>query len=118
MPKPPLQEPYRTLESEMIATMLAGLHEWRPDLSYPESHSDMQGCTRGLFQMFDIKRRELPRSMSEIVVKPHKCAVCDKPAHTSFGETAWFCSAEHAHEYADRIKTSFVVRDVDGGAVN
>lgn len=59
MPKPTLQEPYRTLENQMIETALAGLKEWRPDLSYPESASDMQGCMRALLTMFEIKRRPL-----------------------------------------------------------
>ncbi len=59
MAKPLLVEPYRSLQSAMIETMLAGLHEWRPDLSYPESHSDMEGCTMALMRMFEIKRRPI-----------------------------------------------------------
>lgn len=66
MPKPRLKEPYNTLEGEMLNTMRAGLREWRPDLDYPQSTSDMQGCIRGLFQMFDIKRRALPLNIKEI----------------------------------------------------
>lgn len=60
MPKPPLSEPYRTLEHDMIETMLAGLHQWRADLDYPQSQSDMQACVRGLLAMYEIKRRSLP----------------------------------------------------------
>jgi hypothetical protein len=64
MPKPTLAEPFHTLEHQIIETLLAGHHEWRPDLSYPESHSDMSGAVRGLLRMFDVKRlpiaRELP----------------------------------------------------------
>jgi hypothetical protein len=45
---------------QMVETMIAGLHEWRRDLKYPESHSDMQACVRGLLRMFEIKRRPLP----------------------------------------------------------
>jgi hypothetical protein len=48
------------LENDVIDTMLAGLKEWRPDLSYPESHSDMQGCVRALLRMYELKRRPLP----------------------------------------------------------
>ena len=39
--------------------MLAGLKEWRPDLEYPESFSDMQGCARAVLRMFEIKRRAI-----------------------------------------------------------
>jgi len=46
-----------SLESDIIETLLAGHHEWRPDLAYPESHSDMQGAVRALLRMFEIKRR-------------------------------------------------------------
>ena len=59
MPKPILKEPLRTQTGEMIETMLAGLHEWRPDLKYPESHSDMQGCVRALLRMYKIERRPI-----------------------------------------------------------
>lgn len=47
------------LEADIIATLIAGHKEWRPDLSYPESHSDMQGAVRGLLRMFDVKRRPI-----------------------------------------------------------
>ncbi len=59
MPKPRLAEPYRHLEGDIIETMIAGLHEWRSDLKYPESHSDMQACVRGLLRMFEVKRRPI-----------------------------------------------------------
>lgn len=60
MPKPNLAEPYATLEGWIIDTLLAGHKEWRPDLAYPQSHSDMQGAVRGLLRMFEVKRRLLP----------------------------------------------------------
>ena len=60
MPKPPLIPEQSLLESQMIETMIAGLHNWRPDLDYPKSHSDMQACARGLMAMFEIKRLPLP----------------------------------------------------------
>ena len=59
MPKPTLKEPVQSLTHDMIETMLAGLHEWRPDLAYPESHSDMQGCVRALLRMYKIERRPI-----------------------------------------------------------
>jgi hypothetical protein len=59
MPKQELKEPSSTLEKQLIETMLAGHYEWRPDLFYPESYSDMQGCARALLRRFDIVMRPL-----------------------------------------------------------
>lgn len=59
MPKPPLRDPYRMLAHEIIETMIAGHKRYRPDLAYPESHSDMQGAVEGLLMMFDVKRRPI-----------------------------------------------------------
>ena len=67
MPKPPLKRPYGELEDSIIETLLAGHHQWRPDLPYPESHSDMRGAVRGLLQMFDVKRRPIAIPISEMV---------------------------------------------------
>lgn len=69
MAKPSLKEPYKTLESNIIETLVAGHKEWRPDLAYPESHSDMQAAVRGLLRMFDVKRRPIAISMADIVEK-------------------------------------------------
>jgi hypothetical protein len=59
------------LESDIIETMLAGLKQWRPDLSYPESASDMQGCVRALMIMYDVKRRPLPQPLAS------PCSFCE-----------------------------------------
>jgi hypothetical protein len=59
MPKPSLIKEDARLESEIIETLLAGLKEWRPDLGYPASHSDMQGCVRGMMRMYHVERRPL-----------------------------------------------------------
>jgi len=56
LPKPILAEPFNSLEIELIEAMRRGLKDWRPDLDYPESVSDMQGCVRGVLQMFEVKR--------------------------------------------------------------
>lgn len=60
MSKPRLNEPQRTLEEQLIESMIAGLKEWRPDLYGPQSYSDYQGCARGVLRMFEIKRAPLP----------------------------------------------------------
>lgn len=63
MPKPILKKPYDILESQLIQTMLAGHHEWRPDLKYPQSDSDMAGCARALMRRFDIKQRPVDKEL-------------------------------------------------------
>jgi hypothetical protein len=63
VPKPKLKEPFHTLEGQIIETLLAGHHQYQPDLSYPESHSDMEGAVRGLLKMFDVKRLPIARDL-------------------------------------------------------
>lgn len=75
MPKPFLKAEDSLLESQIIETMLAGLKLWRPDLSYPESHSDMQGCVRALMSCFEVKRRPLPTPLRVL------CHECDGIGH-------------------------------------
>lgn len=57
---------------ELIETFLAGLHKSRPDLDYPESHSDMTWAMQAVMSMFEIKRRPL----------------MEKPQYTCCGERA------------------------------
>jgi hypothetical protein len=71
MPKPNLFKEDAILESQIIDTLEAGLKRWRPDLSYPESYSDMQACVRGLLMVFDVKRLPLPKPLRI------ECHVCD-----------------------------------------
>ena len=54
----------------MIDAATAGLHQWRSDLDYPESYSDMQACARGILQVFDVSRLPLGRHESDIVENP------------------------------------------------
>lgn len=63
MAKRSLKAPLNQLEHDIIETLVAGHKEWRPDLSYPESYSDMQGAVRGLLRMFEVKRRPLPEPL-------------------------------------------------------
>ena len=63
MPKPSMTPEAEALERDMIATLLAGLKEWRSDLSFPESYSDMQACVRGLMRMYKIERLPLPATL-------------------------------------------------------
>lgn len=69
MAKPTLKEPYATLEAEIIRTFLAGHKQWRPDLPYPESHSDMAGGVRALLKRFDIEARAIPLDEADLYPK-------------------------------------------------
>lgn len=71
MPKARLIEKLEQLESDIMSTMLAGLKEWRPDLIYPQSHSDMQACIRPLLQLYNIERRDLSQPLK------YKCCSCE-----------------------------------------
>lgn len=66
MPKPPLKPEFAGLESEMIRTFIAGHQQWRPDLRYPESHSDMQAGMRALLKRYEITPRAVPLDWREI----------------------------------------------------
>lgn len=48
------------MEQDIVEVLLGGLHQWRPDLDYPESHSDMNACVMNLMVLFEIKRRVVP----------------------------------------------------------
>ena len=71
MPKPRLIDEEAKLEGDLIDTLFAGLKEWRPDLSFPESYSDMSGCARAIMRMFEIKRRPLAVNLKI------RCSYCD-----------------------------------------
>lgn len=66
MAKRPLFGTTALIESEITDTMLAGLKQFRPDLHYPESHSDMQACIRALLQVYEVRRRPLPEPLKYI----------------------------------------------------
>ncbi len=66
MPKPSLKPPYAALQDEIIRTFIAGHQQWRPDLPYPESHSDMEGGARALIKRFEITPRAVPLDWREI----------------------------------------------------
>ena len=69
MAKPSLKPEYQQLESAIIDTFIAGHKEWRPDLSYPESYSDMQGGVRALLRRFEIKQRPIDWPMDKFIAK-------------------------------------------------
>lgn len=70
MSKRQLAEPLHTLEKQIIETLFASHHEWRKDLAYPESYSDMQGAVRGLLRMFEVKRLPIARELEYPVLAP------------------------------------------------
>ena len=81
MPKPDLLPEIAVLEREIISTMQAGLHQWRPDLDYPASHSDMQACVRALLVMFTVEIRPLPEPL------PSPCTACEGTGYFILSET-------------------------------
>ena len=50
----------------MIRTFLAGHKQWRPDLLYPESYSDLQSGMRALLKRYEIVPRPIPLDWREI----------------------------------------------------
>lgn len=59
MPKPTLLPEYEKLAHDIVETFMAGHKQYRNDLPYPQSHSDMMAGAHALIQMFEIKRRPL-----------------------------------------------------------
>lgn len=78
MAKASLREPFATLESDLIETMRAGLQEYRRDLDFPESNSDMAGCIRAVLRKYDVKLRPVPLDRNEINEPEPMCPVCLK----------------------------------------
>jgi hypothetical protein len=66
MPKPTFQPVFHKIESKLIEILVRGHHRWRPDLNYPESHSDMQGAVRELMAVLNIK--EIPEDLPQIEI--------------------------------------------------
>lgn len=102
MPKTPLSDEFKELEHQLIQTMLAGHQYYRPDLTYPESHSDMQGCARGVLLMFDVQRRPLALQWKDILEEEPTCVICNKPGFLLIGGTH-FCGNSHAREFANNV---------------
>ncbi len=64
MPPPSLRNPEdRWLASAIIETLMEGHRQRRPDLAYPESHSDMTWAVYALLEMFEVKRRPVARRL-------------------------------------------------------
>lgn len=66
MAKRSLKPELSALEQDLLETFLAGHHMYRPDLLYPESHSDMYGGLRALIKRFDIKPRPIPLDWADM----------------------------------------------------
>jgi hypothetical protein len=66
MPKPTFQPQYHAIENKLIEILIRGHHRWRPDLNYPESHSDMQGAVRELMAVLNIQ--EMPEDIPQIEI--------------------------------------------------
>lgn len=69
MAKSRLNPEFAQLEMDILETFLAGHKEDRPDLDYPQSHSDMQSGIRALLVMFNIKRRPIALEYKDLFPK-------------------------------------------------
>lgn len=69
MAKSSMKPEYDALEQAILETFLAGHKEARPDLPYPQSHSDMQSGIRALLVMFEIKRRPIALAWKDLFSK-------------------------------------------------
>lgn len=70
MSKPRLKPPFAELEAEMIRTFIAGHKQWRPDLPYPESHSDMAAGIRALLKRYEVTARAVPLDWRDLELQP------------------------------------------------
>jgi len=59
-PKQPLLLAERSLATELIEALLVGHRRHRPDIPYPESHSDMTHAVHEVLSRFDVKLRPEP----------------------------------------------------------
>lgn len=71
MAKRSLEPKLAQLEGDIIETLIAGHKEYRPDLGYPQSYSDMQGAVRGLLRMYDVKRRPIAVNLEYEKIQNH-----------------------------------------------
>lgn len=104
MPKPILVDEDENLVTAIIDTFLAGHKEWRPDLPYPESHSDMKAGAMALLRMFKIERRpiSIPNRVKcnhckgagkyESKIRDESCSIqieycgfCNRKGYTNYG---------------------------------
>jgi len=57
-PDPPKPQPSDSrFAAELLAAMVHGLHDWHPDLDFPESRCDMAACALEILARFHILRR-------------------------------------------------------------
>ena len=102
MPKAPLVSEFAALEDDVVCTLIAGLHEYRADLDYPESYSDMQACVRGLFRMFTVERRPIGLTYADIHEPQPECVICGEVSHLNMMGVR-VCSNAHDREFAERM---------------
>lgn len=100
MPKPPLKAKFSRLEDDIIETLIAGHQQYRPDLPYPQSHSDLSGGVRALMRRFDIKPRAIPLDTDEMLQQERKCVVCGKTDNTMWRTLAIHRDEDGQEAYA------------------
>lgn len=102
MPKARLNEKFSALEHDMISSALASFKQFRPDLEYPESHSDMEAAIRGILIMFDVTRRPLPRDPEEMY---------EQYPPFAFAEVRWHGEIAYKLVQPFEERTDFITRE-------
>lgn len=67
MPPPPIKPKF--MVGDIIETLLAGHHQVRSDLRYPESHSDMTWAVMNLLRKYEVKLRPVPLDRADLIEK-------------------------------------------------
>ncbi len=83
---PNLREPFSSLSSDIIETIVGALRACASRPDYPASHSDLRICVEALLRKFDVKLRPVPLDRVEILEPPPACPVCMKPLGDTVAE--------------------------------
>lgn len=65
MPPPPIKKEYPV--GDIMETLLAGHKQARPDLPFPESHSDMTYAVMNLLRKYEVKLRPVPLDRDDLI---------------------------------------------------
>jgi hypothetical protein len=81
-----LREPFATLASDLVETLLGALKECKSRLDYPDSHSAMHVCVEAVLRKYDVKLRAVPLDRAQILEPPAMCPVCMQPLGDTVAE--------------------------------
>lgn len=102
-PREPIDRNLLQLECDLIDTLLAGLKRSRPDLSYPESHSDMTWAVQAVLEMFEAKRRPVPLKIKWTHESGSWCDSCRALTINRYGECSGCNSVYYNSMFYERM---------------